>query len=120
MEPYSLDLRERIVKAVHQGMSKTQVAAVYNVGRATVYRYMSLEALGELSPKVHPGPGRRLDEAGCQKLLKQVVKYADLSLEEHAEKFATHHTLTLKKSSIANYFERLNVQRKKNTSGPRA
>lgn len=119
MEGYSLDLRERIVGAVKQGMSKRGAAEVYGVGRATVYRYMVLDEGGKLSAQVHPGPGRSLDETGCEKLLNQVEKYPDISLEEHAEKLAKDHKLDLKKSSIANYFERLGVRRKKNASSSR-
>lgn len=119
MEAYSLDLRERIVEAVNGGMRKSQVAKVYAVGRATVYRYMELDHLGDLSPHPHPGPGQRLDETGCQTLLTQVEKNPDLSLEEHADKLSKDHKLKLKKSSIANYFERLGVRRKKNTTSSR-
>lgn len=118
MEGYSLDLRERIVEAVKEGMGKSEVARVYGVGRATVYRYMKLDHLGDLAPQPHPGPGQRLDETGCEKLLKQVEKHPDLSLEEHAEKLSKDHKLKLQKSSIANYFERLGVHRKKNASSP--
>lgn len=101
-------------------MSKSQVAKLYDLSRASVYRYLVLEEADNLAPQKHPGPGRKLDEAGCQKLLKQVEKYADLSLEEHAERFSKDHKLVLKKSSMANYFERLAVHRKKNASTSRA
>jgi transposase len=42
MEGYSIDLRERIVKAVKEGKGKSEVAKVYGVGRAKVYGYMEL------------------------------------------------------------------------------
>ena len=100
-------------------MGKSQVARVYGVGRATVYRYMELDHLGELAPQPHPGPRRRLDETDCQKLSKQVEKHPDLSLEEHAERLSKDHKLKLKKSSIANYFERLGIRRKKNATSSR-
>jgi transposase len=119
MEGYSLDLRERIVEAVKGGMGKSQVARVYGVGRATVYRYMELDHLGDLAPQPHPGPGQRLDETGCEKLLKQVENYPDLSLEEHADKLSKDHKLKLKKSSIGNYCKRLGIRRKKNATSPK-
>jgi transposase len=120
MIAYSIDIRQRVVRAVKdKGMSKSQVAKLYDISRASVYRYLVLEEADNLAPQKHPGPGRRLAEVDCQKLLKQVEKYPDLSLEEQAEKLAKDHKLNLKKSSIANYFERLDVHRKKNTSSPR-
>lgn len=120
MVAYSLDIRQRVVSAVNErGMSKSQVARVYEVSRATVYRYLELDAEDDLAPKEHPGHPRDLDEAGCEKLLKQVEKHPDLSLEEHAEKFAKEQKIRLEKSSMWNYFERLGIRRKKNASNPR-
>jgi transposase len=120
MIAYSLDIRQRVVRAVKdKGVSKSQVAKLYDISRASVYRYLVLAEADTLAPQTHPGPGRRLAEAECQKLLAQVEKYPDLSLEEHAEKFSNDHKLTLKKSSMGNYFERLDVHRKKNASSSR-
>jgi transposase len=82
-----------------------------------VYRYLELDEAADLAPKVHPGHPRDLDEASCQKLIKQVEKYPDLSLEEHAEKFAQEQQIELGKSSLWNYFERLGIRRKKNATG---
>lgn len=121
MVPYSLDLRQRVVTAVKdKGMGKKAAAELYGISRATVYRYLELDEAGTLAPKDHPGHPRDLDEAGCQKLLKQVEQYPDLSLEEHAEKFAKEHKIVLGKLSIWNYFERLKVRRKKNVASSRA
>lgn len=120
MIAYSLDIRERVVAAVKEkGMSKSEVAKLFDLSRATVYRYLELDEGNDLAPKVHPGHPRDLDEAGCQKLLKQVKQHPDLSLEEHAEKFAKEHKIVLGITSMWNYFERLNVRRKKNPASPR-
>ena len=101
-------------------MSKVAAAELYGVSRATVYRYLELDKEGELQPKVRPGQSRRLDEAACRKLLEQVEQNNDLSLEEHAAKFSEEQGVELKKSSIANYFARLGVKRKKDAASPRA
>ncbi len=93
-------------------MSKPATAALFGVSRATVYRYLELDKQGELIPKPHPGQARRLDPEGCRKLVRQVEENADLTLEEHAKKFSEH-GISLKKSSIGNYFVRLGVRRKK-------
>lgn len=41
--PYSLDLRTRVVEWVEQGGSISKAAKLYQVGRATIYRWMSRE-----------------------------------------------------------------------------
>jgi transposase len=120
MIAYSLDMRERVVAAVKEkGMSKREVAELFGIGRATVYRYIGLDAGDDLAPKEHPGQPRRLDEGLCQKLVKQLEEYPDLSLEEHAEKFSKAQKVELRKSSMGNYFERLGVHRKKNVTSSR-
>ncbi len=121
MRAYSVDLRERIVEAVKvKRLSKPAVAELYGVSRATVYRYLKLDSEGDLQPKARPGQLPRLDEEACRKLLEQVKENNDLSLEEHALKFSEEQGVELKKSSIANYFARLGVKRKKDTESQRA
>lgn len=114
MRGYSVDLRERIVEAVKtRGMSKAATAALFGVSRATVYRYLGLDKQGNLVSKPHPGQARRLDAEQCRKLVRQVEKNADLTLEEHAALFSKAQGVSLKKSSIGNYFASLGVRRKK-------
>jgi transposase len=121
MRAYSVDLRERIVEAVKvKGLGKPAVAELYGVSRATVYRYLELDRAGELQPRIRPGQPPRLDEEACRKLLEQVKENNDLSLEEHALKFSEEQGVELKKSSIANYFARLGVKRKKDPTSQRA
>ncbi len=116
-----MDLRERIVEAVKvKSLSKVAAAELYGVSRATVYRYLELDNEGDLKPKVRPGQSPRLDKEGCRKLLEQVEKNSDLSLEEHAVKFSKEQGIELKKSAVANYFTRLGVKRKKDASSQRA
>ena len=38
---YSLDLRARVIEYVEQGGSKTKAATLFQVGRATIYRWIS-------------------------------------------------------------------------------
>ena len=114
MRAYSVDLRERIVEAVrNEKLSKVAVAERYQVSRASVYRYLGLAKQGSVEAKRHPGQKQRLDAELCQKLLGQLEAHRDASLEEHAELLYKEQGMRLKKSSIANYFARLGVRRKK-------
>ena len=114
MRAYSVDLRERIVKAVKdERLSKIAVAERYGVSRASVYRYLELEKRGNIEPKRRPGQQQRLSAELRQKLLEQLEEHHDASLEEHAALLEEEQGVQLKKSSVANYFARLGVRRKK-------
>jgi len=43
-KPYSLDLRERVVKAVKGGMDREQAALIFGISRSTVNRWLKREA----------------------------------------------------------------------------
>ena len=57
-----IELRERIVQAhVDRGLSQTQVAELFQVGRTTVRRYLQKVEAGEsLEPGRPPGPTPKL------------------------------------------------------------
>ncbi|MDB9416254.1 IS630 transposase-related protein, partial [Microcystis aeruginosa] len=41
--PYSLDLRKKVIDYVENGGSITKAAALFKIGRATIYRWLSRE-----------------------------------------------------------------------------
>ncbi len=53
---YSLDLRERIVATVKEGVKQLEVAERFRVSLSSVERYVRLERQGTLRAK--PPPGR--------------------------------------------------------------
>lgn len=117
MGSYSLDLRERIVKAhVEEGQNKSAVARRFGVSRWTVERYVKRAAIGSLAPTPHPGSRQRLSGAQCEVLRAQVNEHHDWTLEQHAEALTAATGVTLKKSSIGNYLKRLGITYKKRAS----
>jgi len=49
---FSVDLRERVVSAVDEGMGKNEAAKVFKVSRRTVYRWLELRnKTNDLSPR---------------------------------------------------------------------
>ena len=117
MASYSLDLRERIVKAhVEEGQSHSVVAKRFGVSRWSVRRYLNRAAAGSLAPTPHPGRPQRLDGAGCEVLRAQVAEHHDWSLEQHAAALTAATGIPLKKSSVGNYLKRLGVTYKKRAS----
>ena len=114
MASYSVDLRERIVKAhVEEGQNKSAVARRFGVSRWTVERYVKRSETGDLAPTPHPGRPQRLDEAGCEVLRAQVAEHPDWTLEQHAAGLTATTGIPLKKSSVGNYLKRLGITHKK-------
>lgn len=114
MTSYSVDLRERIVKAhLEEEQNKSAVARRFGVSRWTVERYVKRAATGSLAPTPHPGGKRRLDGAGCEVLKEQIREHHAWSLEQHAEALTQATGVEIKKSSVGNYLKRLGITHKK-------
>ena len=110
---YSLDLRERVVKAHKEGQSKNAIAKRYAISWWAVDSYIKRSAAGKLEADSPPGQEPWLDEAGCEELKAQVEAHPDWTLEEHAEALAKTTKVKLKKSAIDKYFGKLGISRKK-------
>ncbi len=114
MGSYSLDLRERIVKArLEEGQRHSVVGKRFGVSRWSVRRYLKRAAAGSLAPTPHPGRGRRLDAAGCEVLRAQVAEHHDWTLSQHAAALTAATGIEIKKSSVGNYLKRLGITHKK-------
>lgn len=114
MKAYSLELRERMVKAVKEEKQRTKaVAQRFGVSRWTVNRYLKRAAEGKLAASKPPGRPRSLDEAGLELINPQVKDHKDGTLEPHAEALTEATASSLKKSSIGNYLKQLGITLKK-------
>jgi transposase len=83
MRAYSLDLRQRIVAAVHSGLTQKAVAERFAVSTAAVSRYVHQhrDKAGNLSPKPIPGRARRIPMAVLLALEDHLREHPDLTLE---------------------------------------
>ena len=88
MKAYALDLRERMVKFIQSGGSKTEAARRFDLGRSTVYRYRDAVQAGTLAPKASWGHWRKLDP---QQLQVHVKKHPDATLKELQKAFGVSH-----------------------------
>ena len=74
MNPYSEDLREKIVQALERGMGKSEAARTFSVSLSSIKRYAELAEDGRsLAPKKRPGSKPKLDER-ASKLLEEDIK----------------------------------------------
>lgn len=114
MRGYSLDLRERVVKAVsEEKQSVKEVAELFGVSRWTVNRYLKRAEAGNLAESVRVGQQPRLSEEGFSVLKKQVSQHKDWTLEQHAEALSESQAKTFKKSVIGKYLKQLGITLKK-------
>jgi len=86
MRAYSLDLRERVLRAVDQGKPRQHIVEALDVSLATIKRYVKQRReQGHVRPKAIPGrvPSKRQPlEAGLE---PQLQAYPDATLEQHCE-----------------------------------
>lgn len=114
MKAYSVDLRERIVQAVGQGMSKAAAARVYRVGLSTVKRYARQQgAAGHLRPKPIPGRRRAIGPADEAALRAQVAATPDATLDEHRAAWARERGVAVSRATMSRALARLGLPLKK-------
>ena len=89
----SLDLRQRIVYAVQDGLSQVEVARQFQVSLSTVERYWRLHRQEQpLTPRPIPGsPVRVLQPEQHAVLLRQLEEHANRTLTEHVTAWRAQH-----------------------------
>ena len=115
-----MDLRERIVLAVREGMAVEEAAHQYRVHLQTVQRYLNLDDQGLLGVYVKPsGRPCTLQAEHEQQLLQQLVEHADATLVEHASMLETATGLKVSFKTVDRAFTRLKITHKKNAGRQR-
>ena len=102
--PYSIDLRKRVLDYVENGGGIAQAAVVFQVGRATIYRWMGRT---DLKPTPVKRRKRKLD---WKALEKDVQENPDVRLIDRAKKFG------VRPSAISYALKEMKITRKKTTS----
>ena len=115
MKPYSIDLREKIVKAYSQGdTSVRKVADRFGVAKSFVQKLLCLKKIqGHLEPK-QQGGGRKGELDGCEaQLASMVAKYPDATLLEYCEYWDTTYNHWLSTSTMCRALQKQNLTLKK-------
>jgi transposase len=112
MNPYSMDLRERVAAAVdhHEG-SQRQIARRFRVSLSFITRLLKLRRQsGALNPRPHGGRHPpALDHAGRQRLRQEVQKQPDATLQELAGRVGVR----CSRMAIFRALRKLKITRKK-------
>lgn len=117
--PYSVDLRERVIRAVDEG-SRTvaEIAEQFSVAERTIYKWLARRKEAHtLTPKPHAG-GRAssVDKEGDQLLGQLVEEKNDRTLAEYVEAYEQQRGVRLSRSALHRALVRLKLARKKKHS----
>ena len=127
IQPYLLDLRERVRSCERGDLSQVEIARRFQVCPATVSNRRSQEREeGRRAPKPHSGGvPSRLDEAALEVLRQLVLEDNDALLREYRERLAARSGVTVCLTVICEALKRLKLRTKKrpfgrpSRSGPR-
>ena len=111
---YSNDLRSRIVKAVNErGMSIREAAKMFEVGTATVERYLRrYRENGGL--QAHKPPGRPNSLTEHEELLQQqFAQKGDLKLEDRCKQWEQTTGRRVSTATMSRWLKKLKLSRKK-------
>ena len=114
MKAYSLDLRERVLRAVDQGESRSEIVRMLGVSLATIKRYVKQRReMGDVRPKAIPGRTARKGAALQAGLVAQLQAHPDVSLERHCQLWESEHGMVVSTSTMSRMIERVGWTRKK-------
>src|SRR6266571_5926291 len=120
MKAYSADLRERVLRAVDQGIPRREIVRVLGVSLATIGRYLKQRReTGHVRPKAIPGrPSKKIRplQAGMQ---EQLSAYPDATLAQHCQYWEQSTGMQVSRWSMSRAINKLNWTRKKRHSGRR-
>ena len=99
---YSLDLRISVINYIEKGGSVLKAAQLFQVGRASIYRWLNRETLA--ATKVE----RRHRKLDWSALRKDIVENPEARLIDRAKKFG------VRPSAISYALKQMKITRKKN------
>jgi transposase len=114
MNPYSEDLRKKIVEALRRGTTKSEAARSFGVSRSSVKRYAKLADEGHpLAPKKRPGSKPKMDESARTLLEADMEERPAATLSERREYLSRTAGVSVSESTVSRMLRRLGWSRKK-------
>lgn len=114
MKAYSMDLREKVLRAVDQGYAREEIVQVLGVSQATIKRYLKQRReTGDVAPKAIPGrPPRKLGPLQAE-LVAQLRAHNDLGLEDQCLLWEQSHGVRVSTATMSRAIKRVGWTRKK-------
>lgn len=117
MNPYSQDLRQRVLRAVDQGYTQAEIAETFAISVATIKRYRKQRReTGHVLPKAIPGRPAVKGAVLQAHLRAQLEAHPDATREEHCRLFAAARGIQVSPASISRARDALGWTRKKRRS----
>lgn len=117
----SIDLRERVVKAVEAGASARAAALRFGVAPSSAIKWVARwRVRGDVSPTSQRGRVRTPLHPHRAWLLEQVALTPGLTLAELRDRLTAEHGLTVGIAAIWGFFAREGISFKKNAAALRA
>ncbi len=114
MNPYSEDLRKKIVEALRRGTTKSEAARAFGVSRSSVKRYAKLAEQGRpLAPKKRPGSRPKLAQTARRLLEADAQERPLATLSERREYLGRACGVSVSESTLSRMLRRLGFSRKK-------
>lgn len=112
--PYSLDLRERLIRARDAGLSEAEVERTLGVSPSTQRRWRRRVAEDRgLAPGMSPGRSRKIGEADEADLHAQVAAHPDARLVDHCARWAAAGKAPVSTATMSRTLTRLKLPLKK-------
>jgi transposase len=113
-QPYSVDLRARVVRAA-ASQTQADVAARFAVSASTVYKWCRrAREAGTVAPKPHTGGGHsRVDAVGAERLGAWLREQSDRTLTELQALYGAQFDVRPSRSALSRAVLRLGLRRKK-------
>jgi transposase len=114
MKASSQDMRERVLRAVDQGIARSEIVRVLGVSLASIGRYLKQRrAMGHVHPQAIPGrPSKKVKplEAGMR---EQLEAYPDATLAQHCQYWEQRHGMQVSRWSMSRAIKQVDWTRKK-------
>jgi transposase len=118
-KPYSLDLRERVVAALEDGMSTRQAAALFSIGIATAGAWGRLKRCqGDVRPAKQGKPKGSVLDAHADFILGALREKPDTTLDEMVERLAGERAVRVVRTAVWKFLDRHDQTHKKRPLTP--
>lgn len=116
MKTYSVDLRERLLRAIDAGLGAGEAARLFGVGPATIRRWRRRRELGTVAPMPKPGRTPKIAPADYPALAGQVADAPDATLVEHCAAWEARHGVRVSAATMCRLLRQLGLPLKKSRS----
>ena len=114
MQPYSIDLRVRVLDALDAGMTRADAIRIFQVSLGSIKRWVRMRrSAGDLTPRRPSGRARAITPDQEARLRAQLTAAPDASLGAHAAQWTADYGTPLSTWTMGRAIRRLGWSRKK-------